>query len=81
MKYHDKLMCKLNKKYTLDHEYLYKKFRNHVVSELKTSRINHYNKYFTEHKNNMKMLWTGIRSIILMQKRQIKQYLPNYSSW
>ena len=64
MKYHDKLMRKLNKKYTQDNEYLYKKFRNRVASELRTSRINYYNKYFTEHKNNMKILWTGIFSII-----------------
>ena len=64
MKYRDKLNRKLNRKYTLDNEYLYKKFRNRVVSELRASRISYYNKYFTEHKNNMKMSWYSIRSII-----------------
>ena len=59
-----KMKHKLNKKYTLDNEYLYKKFRNRVVSEQRASRISHYNKYFTEHKSNIKMLWSGIRSII-----------------
>ena len=39
MKYRDKLMRKLKKKFSLDNEYLYKKFRNRVVSGLRTSRI------------------------------------------
>ena len=56
MKYRDKLMHKLNKKYTLDNEYLYKKFRNRVVTELRTSRISYYSKYFNEHKNIIKIL-------------------------
>ena len=71
IKYRDKLMRKLNKKYTLDNEYLSKKFRNHVVSEFRTSRINYYNKYFTEDKKNMKMLWTGIRSIINVKNARL----------
>ena len=71
MKYCYKLMRKLNKKHTLDNEYLYKKFRNHVVRELRTSRINYYNKYFTEHNNNMKILWTGIRSIINVKSARL----------
>ena len=61
-------MRKLNKKYTLDNEYLYKKFRNRVVNELRTRRKNYSNKYFTEHENNMKMLWTSICSIINFKK-------------
>ena len=69
MKYRDKLMRKLNKKYTLDNEY--KKFRNRVVSELRTSRTNYHKQYFTEHKNNMKMLWTGIRSIINVKNARL----------
>ena len=64
IKYHDKLMRKLNKKFFHNNEYLHKKFSNQVVSELGTSRINYYNQYFAEHKSNMKMLWTEIKSII-----------------
>ena len=62
-------MRKPNK--TLDNEYLYKKFRNRVVSELRTSGINYYNKYFTEHKNNMKMLWKRIRCIINVKNARL----------
>ena len=68
MKYRDRLGCKLNRKYTSENEYLYKKFRNRFVSELRASRISYYNKYFIEHKSNMKMLWSGIRSIIKSKK-------------
>ena len=64
IKYCDRLLWKLNKNYSQNGEYLYKKFRNRVGSELRSSRVNHYNKYFTEHYSNMKILWTGIRSII-----------------
>ena len=45
-------------------EYLYKKFRNKVVSEIRKSRNDYYSQYLAKHKSNMKMLWSGIRSII-----------------
>ena len=35
-----------------------------MVSELRTSRIDYFDEYFTEHKSNMKMLWAGNKSII-----------------
>ena len=60
MKYRDKLLRKLNRKFSHNNEYLYKKFRN----ELRTSKTKYYNQYFTEHKSNMKMLWSGVKSII-----------------
>ena len=41
-----------------------------MVSELRTSRINYFNQYFTEHKSNMKMLWTGIKSIINIKRNK-----------
>ena len=75
MKHRDRLKHKLNRKYTLDNEYLYKKFRNRVVNELRASRISYYNKYFTEHKNNMKMLWSGIRSIINVKNARLNNIL------
>ena len=71
MKYRDKLLRKLNKKYTVNGEDLYKKFRNRVVSELRSSKIKYYNFYFTEHKSNMKMLWSGIRSIINIKNKKM----------
>ena len=45
-------------------EYLHKKFRNKVVSEIGKSKNDYYSQYFARHKSNMKMLWSGIRSII-----------------
>ena len=45
-------------------EYLYKKFRNKIVCEIRKSKNDYYSQYFTEHKSDMKMLWSGIRSII-----------------
>ena len=45
-------------------EYLYKKFRNKVVSEIRKSKVEYYTEYFNKYKSNMKMLWTGIRSIV-----------------
>ena len=71
MKYRDKLLCKLNKKDTKNGGYLYKKFRNRVVSELRSSKIKYYNFYFTEHKSNMKMLWSRIRSIMNIKNNKM----------
>ena len=64
MKHRDRLKRKLNRKYRLDNEYLYERFRNQVVSELRASGISYCNKYFTEHKSNTQMLWSGFQSII-----------------
>ena len=69
--YRDKLLRKLKRKYSFNNEYLYKKFRNRVVNGLKTSRISYYNQYFAEHKNNMKKLWSGIRSIINVKNNRL----------
>ena len=71
MKYRDKLLRKLNRKFTENGEYLYKKVRNRVASELRSSKIKYYNFYFTEHKSNMKMLWSGIRSIINIKNKKM----------
>ena len=80
IKHWDKLLRKLNRKFTYDTEYLYKKFRNRVVSEIRSSKINYYNHYFVEHQTNMKMLRTGIRSIINIKSKQfynISQLVQN----
>ena len=72
IKYKDKLIRKLKRKYSINNEYFYKKFRNRVVNELKTGRVRYYDQYFTEHKNNTKMLWSGIRSIINVKNNRLK---------
>ena len=45
-------------------EYLYKEFRNKIVSEIRKSKNDYYSQCFAGHKSNMKMLWSSIRSII-----------------
>ena len=60
----DRYLRKFNRTHSLDMEYLYKKFRNKVVSEVRKSKNEYYAEYFAKHKTNMKMLWSGIRSII-----------------
>ncbi len=42
----------------------YKQFQNRVVNELRDSKKAYYHEYFDKHKNNIKMLWNGIKSII-----------------
>ena len=65
----DRYLRKLNKSGSRDMEYLYKKFRNKVVSEIRENKIQYYNRYFTIHNSNMKKMWSGIRSIINMNKK------------
>ena len=60
----DKYLNKFRKTHNLDTDYLYKKFRNKVVFETRESRNDYYNNYFNIHKNNMKKVWSGIRSVI-----------------
>ena len=43
---------------------LYKKFRNRVAYELKKSLVNYFRSYFSINSQNMKKLWSGIKSII-----------------
>ena len=53
---------------------MYKKFRNRVVAEQRKSKIDYFQKYFETNKTNMKMLWSGIRSIVNMKtKSQLSQ--------
>ena len=59
-----KYLRKFHRTHSLDMEYLYKTFRNKVVSEIRKSKNDYCAEYFTKHKTNMKMLWSGIRSII-----------------
>ena len=51
-----------------------------MVNELRTSKVDYYKKYFTEHKDNIKMLWNDIRSIINVQNfkfNNISQIIQN----
>ena len=68
----DKLFKKMIKNPTPENKYLYEKyskFRNRVVSEQCKSKIKYYQNYFEKHKTNMKMLWTGIKSIVNVKSK------------
>ena len=83
MSYRDKLFAKMVKSPSADNKYLYSKFRNCVISEQRKSKIEYYQNYFEKHKTNMKMLWTGIKSIInLKAKHQLSHifHLKNNDS-
>ena len=60
---HDVYLRKFNHTFNKDMEYLYKKFRNKVVSELRKSKTECHTEYFSTHKSNMKQLWAEILSI------------------
>ena len=70
----------MKRKPTIDNEHLYKKFWNLVANELKTSRLAYHNQYFQTHKDNMKKLWSGVRSIINIKQNvnfQVSQLTVN----
>ena len=70
MKYRDKLYSKLLKcrQPNPNLNYLYRKFRNRVVKDLKDSKTSYFNQYFSLNKHNMQKLWSGIRSILNVGK-------------
>ena len=69
MSYRDKLFGKMVKSPSADNKYLYSKFRNCAVSEQRKSKIEYFQNYFEKHKANMKMLWTGIKSIVNLKAK------------
>ena len=70
MKYRDKLYSKLLKckQPNPNLNYLYKKFRNRVVKDLKDSKTSYFNQYFSLNKHNIQKLWSGIRSTLNVGK-------------
>ena len=72
MHYRDKYFQKMKSNPSANNKYLYHKFRNRVVSEQRRGKFKYFKNYFEKHKTNMKMLWTGIKSIINVKaKNQI----------
>ena len=63
MSYRDKLFIKMNDNPIESNKYLYRKFRNRVVSEQRKEERNYFFKYFEKNKTNMKKLWTGINQL------------------
>ena len=57
---------------------LYKKLRNSVVKDIKLCKSNYLKNYFFCNRNNMRKIWSGIRSIINVSKVKA-DYIPTLS--
>ena len=68
---------KANKNPTPDNKYLYRKFRNGVVAEQRKTKISYFKDYFEKYKTNMKMLWSGIRSLVNIKNRGNLSHISN----
>ena len=79
----DKYFKSMTKNPSTTNEYLYRKFRNRVVSEQRKGKIKYFQSYFEKNKTNMKMLWTGIKSVVNVKAKnqvlQISHLLDNGS--
>ena len=64
MRIRDRILLKLKKKRTNDNLTLYKKFRNRVSNEIKKSKESYFHNFFATNTQNMKKLWSGIKTII-----------------
>ena len=64
MRIRDRILLKLKKKSTNDNLTLHKKFRNRVSNEIKKSKENYFHNFFSTNTQNMKKLWSGIKTII-----------------
>ena len=64
MRIGDRILQKFKKRQSPDNLQLYKKFRNRVSNELKESKVRYYPNYFLTNSQNMKKMWSGIKSII-----------------
>ena len=69
MGHRDKLFQNMNKDPTPSNKYLYKKFRNRVVAEIRSGKVTYFKNYFEQNKTNMKMLWSGIKSIVNVKSK------------
>ena len=82
MNYRDKLFNNMIKPPSPSNKYIYWKFRNHVVSEQRRGKINYFQRYFKKHKTNIKMPWSGIRSIVNVKtKKQLTHISHNIGKW
>ena len=64
MRIRDKVLSKLKKRNDDATKALYQKFRNRVAVSLKESKANYFHNFFHTNGNNMKLLWSGLKSII-----------------
>ena len=50
-------------------KYLCEKFRNCVIAEIHGGKVPYFKNYFEQNKTNMKLLWSGINSIINVESK------------
>ncbi len=68
MRIRDRLLRNHRKSNDQSDKELYKKFRNRVSKSLRESKANFFYNYFQQNRNNMKELWSGIKSVISIKK-------------
>ena len=68
MRIRDRLLGRLKKTNGQSVKDLYKKFRNRISDSLRESKVSYFYKYFQKNSNNMKQLWSGIKSVISVRK-------------
>ena len=71
MRFRDKLFHHYKETGSSEDFSYYKLFRNRVVNLLKSSKISYFQNYLAENKNNMKILWKWIRSVIKIKSIDI----------
>ena len=71
MKIRDRLFQKFKSTKSTADLKAFKQFRNRVVNELRESKKNYYHQFFEENKNNMKMLWNGIKNIVSLKSNNL----------
>ena len=71
MRLMDRLLKKIRKRSDATTKHLYMQFRNRVVIELKESKTKYFHNHFSVNSDNMKLLWTGIKSIISVKNSHV----------
>ena len=68
MRIRDKILIKLKRNDDQSVLDLYKKFRNRVTESLRESKASYFYNYFKKNSNNMKQLWSGLKSVISIRQ-------------
>ena len=76
-KIHNQLKCNPTDKNISE---FYKKFRHKVVYITRKSRSSYYQDFFMSNQNNMRKLWTGIKSIVKVKQKSIVQISQLYQN-
>ena len=64
-----------------NHKRLYNLLRKRIKRDLKKSKKQYYEQYFTEHVNNIKKTWDGIKNIVNIKKTSNRTSQLNIFNW